>query len=261
MKSLRVVAAFISLCWTELVLAQEPSSNAAAPSSGEGAAAAAAAAASNGDWMAFLQNEGLTSFVLDASLIIFLSALIAFHPSIARKRDTLEDVELPKTILSYGLVGMVVGFLVVRYGPEIGFVVFGIGTLIRFRTDVGSSKDTGRVILVTLTGLCVGLGLPHIAILTVATAWVLIAFVERRNLFKITIRPIEEGQNYLVADSYTNALKQHGYNIVRIKTVPLKRQVEILFETPKQISQPDIEKQFASTPDLPGKGQIDWELI
>ena len=28
--------------------------------------------------------------------------------------------------------------------------------------------------------------------------------------------------------------------------MPLKRQVEILFETPKQISQPDIEKQFAS---------------
>jgi len=215
----------------------------------------------NDEWSQFLKGGVLLSFAVDASLTIILSAIIAFHPSVTRKRDTLEEVELPKTILFYGLVGMIVGFLVVRNGPEIGFVVFGIGTLIRFRTDVGNSKDTGRVILVTLTGLCVGLDIPHIAILSVATAWILIYFLERRNLYKITIRLLAEDSHDLLADEYIKILEVNGYNIVRKKTAPIKKQVEILFETPNHITQLDLEEKFASNTSLNAQSQIDWELI
>ncbi|NJM34915.1 MAG: multidrug transporter AcrB, partial [Rhodomicrobium sp.] len=47
----------------------------------------------------------------------------------------------------------------------VGFVIFGLGGLMRFRTETSSTRDTSRLIIVTLIGLICGLNLPHFAVL------------------------------------------------------------------------------------------------
>src|SRR5581483_12282493 len=91
-----------------------------------------------------------------------------------RTVDTLGEADLPKVFIMYAFIGAVIGVTVREFGMVIGVVVFGIGGLIRFRTATESTVDTGNLIVVTLAGLIAGLGLPHVAVISVATAWVLI---------------------------------------------------------------------------------------
>ena len=62
-------------------------------------------------------------------------------------------------VVTMELIGMAIGFLVLQHGAIIGFVVFGIGGLLRFRSVLRNATDTVEVILVTLLGLCVAIGL------------------------------------------------------------------------------------------------------
>ncbi len=120
-----------------------------------------------------------------------LTAAIAFHPEISRKRSSLSDIELPKTMIIYSVIGMMVGYLVgldEKIGQVIGFTIFGLGGLMRFRTEIGSAKETGRLIFVTLGGLCVGLNLYTVAVCSFGIIWLLIFFTERKNLYQIIIR-------------------------------------------------------------------------
>jgi hypothetical protein len=113
----------------------------------------------------------LAVFVLDCIIVLAVSSAIVFHPVRIRARRNVRDLELPRLFLLYGLIGMAIGFLVLQYGAVIGFVVFGIGGLLRFRSVIRNSTNTVEVILVTLLGLCVGLNLQHIAILIGVSAW------------------------------------------------------------------------------------------
>ena len=106
-------------------------------------------------WSSFADHFLLLDMVLVLLLALALGAVIAYHPSIRGRASTLEQFEQPKTLLMYAVVAAVVA-LIVQVQPAMAFVIFGIGGLLRFRTEVGDAKDTGRVILVTVLGLCCG---------------------------------------------------------------------------------------------------------
>ena len=80
----------------------------------------------------------------------------------------------------YALIGMVVGFLVTNHGALIGFVIFGIGGLLRLRTDADTTRDMMRLILVILIGLCVGLDLPVMAVIKTPSALLIMRFRDLR---------------------------------------------------------------------------------
>ena len=123
-------------------------------------------------WAGFLDTDALTQSFLALILATFLGAVIAFHPTTARTVDTRAEAELPKVLIMYALVGAVVGEIVLEYGMVVGFVIFGLGGLMRFRTDAASTRDTGRLIMVTLIGLISGLNLPHFAVMATVFAWI-----------------------------------------------------------------------------------------
>lgn len=125
-------------------------------------------------WSGFLDTRFFLETLVALSLAIGLGAVIAFHPITPRTVDTLQEAEMPKVYILYALIGAMVGVTVVEYGMVVGFVVFGLGGLMRFRTDTESTRDTGRLIIVTLLGLISGLHLPHLAILSAAFAFGLI---------------------------------------------------------------------------------------
>ena len=146
-------------------------------------------------------HELLSVFVLDCIIVLAVSSAIVFHPVRIRARRNVRDLELPRLFLLYGLIGMAIGFLVLQYGAVIGFVVFGIGGLLRFRSVIRNSTNTVEVILVTLLGLCVGLNLQHIAILIGVSAWLVIWFFGRKRKYQLSVKHTNlEGLTAMLAD-------------------------------------------------------------
>jgi hypothetical protein len=145
--------------------------------------------------------ELLVVFALNCIVVLAVSSAIVFHPVRIRARRNVRDLELPRLFLMYGLIGMAIGFLVLQYGAVIGFVIFGIGGLLRFRTVIRNSTNTVEVILVTLLGLCVGLNLQHIAILIGISAWLVIWFFGRKRKYQLSVKHTNlEGLTAMLAD-------------------------------------------------------------
>ena len=122
-------------------------------------------------------------------LAIVLGAVIGYHPTTPRTVDRLNEADMPKIFIMYAFIGAVIGVTVREFGMVIGVVVFGIGGLIRFRTDTGSTRDTGRLIVVTLAGLIAGLGLPHFAVITTVFAFILIYAFDASPACRVRDRP------------------------------------------------------------------------
>ena len=76
-------------------------------------------------------------------LAVVLASLIAWHPRGRRQEDMLEAHEERKTFVILGLLASVVSILVV-IDQTMAFVVFGIGSLIRFRTVLDNHVRQAR---------------------------------------------------------------------------------------------------------------------
>src|SRR6185437_10825158 len=86
-------------------------------------------------WSGFLDTHFLADSLAALVLGAALGAVIGFHPMTRRTADTLAEAELPKVHVVFAFVGAVIGLAVREFGMVIGVVVFGIGGLLRFRTD------------------------------------------------------------------------------------------------------------------------------
>ena len=104
-------------------------------------------------WLGFTDLNFLINTVLTLVLATVRGAVLAYHPRRRQTADTVEEIEAPKVFVTYAVIGALIGILVVKYGLVVGFVLFGIGGLIRFRTVMASPSMTGQVIYVTLIGL------------------------------------------------------------------------------------------------------------
>ena len=156
-------------------------------------------------------------------LATVLAALIGYHPMTPRTVDTLSEADMPKVHIMYAFVAAVIGLAVREFGMVIGFVVFGIGGLIRFRTDTGSARDTGRLIVVTLIGLVAGLGLPNLAVITTAFVYALIFLFDARPASRVrrAVEALPEGQFSIAAAA---AYRQHPRG-PRLQDHPQRAQV------------------------------------
>ena len=95
-------------------------------------------------WAGFLDVDFLVNSLLTMLLATVLGAVFAYHPKLLETADTLEEIDARKVYLLYSVIGSLIGILVVKYGLVVGFVLFGIGGLIRFRTVLGSAVLTGQ---------------------------------------------------------------------------------------------------------------------
>ena len=93
-------------------------------------------------WEGFTDVQFLFAFTTRLLLAAVLAAIIAYHPKSQRQIDSLESAEAPKCFILYAVVAAIIGTVVLKFGGVVGFVVFGIGGLLRFRTNVGSVSYT-----------------------------------------------------------------------------------------------------------------------
>jgi short subunit fatty acids transporter len=222
-------------------LAQDP------PSMGEG-------------WAGFRDINFLFHAFMTLALAALLGAVIAYHPRLSRSIDTLAEIEAPKVFVLYAVIGALIGIMVVKYGLVVGFVLFGIGGLIRFRTVLTSAKLTGHVIFVTLIGLSCGLELPHVAVLATAFGFVLMYVIDVKQTFMLNVRAIPPDEFANAVTTYRRLLQDAGCQIVSEKKRPEKFSFAFIFQVSGSLSRQDLESLLESRIDPGIRGYFDLEI-
>jgi hypothetical protein len=159
----------------------------------------------------------------------------------------------------YAFIGAIIGVTVREFGMVIGVVVFGIGGLIRFRTDTDSVRDTGRLIVVTLIGLISGLGLPHFAAITAAFAFALLYVFDSRPLFRVKVAQLPAGRLAECADIYRQALQREGCKLVAEHNSVAKDRLEFVFRLPRRGTKDGVHAALAGVPEE-ARGVIEWDV-
>ncbi|MBY0564078.1 MAG: DUF4956 domain-containing protein [Hyphomonadaceae bacterium] len=211
-------------------------------------------------WAGFMDGGFLMQAVLSLLLATALGAFIGFHPTTQRTVDTRAEAELPKVMIMYALVGAVIGELVLKYGMVVGFVVFGLGGLMRFRTDTASTRDTGRLIIVTLLGLVAGLNLPHFAVIAAVFAWVLIFWLDGHPIFELEVHEIPKGRMKDAATAYRSVLGELKCSIVSENKSFSKHRIDYVFRAPRRITHAELHQALCERVPHDVRGEIDWEV-
>ncbi len=211
-------------------------------------------------WQGFTDFDFLLNAFLTLALAAVLGAAIAYHPKNIKKADTLEEIEAPKVYITYAVIGSLIGIMVVKYGMVVGFVLFGIGGLIRFRTLLRSANLTGHVIFVTLIGLSCGLDLPHVAVLATAFGFVLIYILDARITYRIDVRALAAERITEAAAAYRHVLEQRGCRVMSEKKNPEKGRVEFILRSSQNDMRNFLEHELNANVDASLRGSVDWEI-
>ena len=211
-------------------------------------------------WAGFTDIDFLVSAAIALLLASVLGAIIAYHPTSRRSVHSLEDAEAPKVYVLYSAIGAIAGTMVVKYGTVVGFVVFGIGGLIRFRTDLRSAPMTGRLILVTLIGLSCGLGLPHLAILATLFGFVLIAMLDTNVTCRIVVKHLAGDTLVRAAQAYRGVLENEGCRVLAETKSFAKEQVTLVFHAPHRLPREVLAQQLEVSVPESLRGAVDWDV-
>lgn len=210
-------------------------------------------------WDGLADGWRLLDMIIVLLLSLFLGALIAYHPSSRKRVSSLEHYEQPQTILLYALVAAVVA-IIVKTQPNMAFVIFGIGGLLRFRTMVGEAKDTGRVILVTVVGLSCGLKIFTVALPVTLLGWIMIWVLEKNTAGIIRVSGADELHLQAATRAYREAIEKSGCIVIGEQTKLVKRQFLFVVKIPKDFDKPGLRSRFEALP-AEVRGVVDWERI
>lgn len=209
-------------------------------------------------WAKFTDRWFMLDMMIVLVLSIALSAFVAYHPLTRGKASSIPEIEQPKTFIMYAMVAAVIA-QIVKVQPQMALVVFGIGGLLRFRTDVGEAKDTGRVILVTVVGLCCGLKLYVIAVFATLFGWLIIAYLESQMAGRLLVKGLDRANLTSASEAYSGLLHDAGCRILGEKKNPVKGQVAFVFKAPRQLDRESLENRFGELPEEI-RGAVDWDI-
>ena len=208
----------------------------------------------------YMGANQIWSYLISLAVAITLATIIAYHPQTYGRKENLSDIEAPKTLIFYGMIGSLVGATVADYGPELGFIFFGLGGLMRFRTNSGSTVQTGRLILVALIGLCCGLKMLYLATFSTIVVWILIYLLERRIIHQLDIKKINDKFFPESVIAYRQALKKQKCNVIIENKNLDKSKVSFIFSSPSKLHREDIESFLEQNVVDNYRGVIDWNI-
>ena len=207
-------------------------------------------------WAGFADVQLYIKFASILLAATLSSALLAFHPMYRGRQISLVDLDLRKTLIIYGIVGALIA-VICTVSPSMAFVIFGIGGLMRFRTDVGASKDTGHTIMATLIGLCWGLGLELVAALATAYFWIMIFALESAPPVELTVGGVALPDMERSADAYRDAIRRAGGRVLGHAKDFKRAQMRFVFRMPRRATEEGLAREVAAIPEHL-RGTPDW---
>jgi hypothetical protein len=210
-------------------------------------------------WDAFTDGWYMLNISIVLAMSVLLAAVIAYHPLIRSKASSVEELEQPKIFIMYSIVGAMAA-MVAQVNQTIGFVIFGIGGLLRFRSNVGPAKDTGRVILATIVGVSCGVNLFVAAVFATAFGWILIWYLESHNIGRVMVKGLTPVIIPRATEAYRQVLAAAGCKILGEKKKVTKGQISFVFRTVRPIDREALEDQFEAQVPQELRGSVDWEI-
>jgi hypothetical protein len=211
------------------------------------------------DWSSLTDVRFIESSVGILLLATLLGAVIGYHPATRRTVNVLHEADMPHVFVMYAVIGAVIGVAVREFGTVVGLVVFGIGGLLRFRSVTDSTRDTVRLIIVTLVGLIAGLGLVHFAAIITVFTFVLIYVFDTSPPYRIRVEGIAKDRAGPCADVYRGILNGHGCSIIAEHHSLEKARIEFVFRLPRRSTRDRLDTELRSiAADL--RGEVDWEI-
>ena len=207
-------------------------------------------------WQAFAEPEQY----LHAALVLITATLsglaLAYHPVYRGRSLSLEDLEQRKTLVVYSSMGALIA-IICTVAPSMAFVIFGIGGLMRFRTNTGESKTTGHTIMGTLIGLCWGLGLQLVAVLATLYFWLMIYLLEAVRTQELVVAGVEQSLWSRSAEAYREALTRAGCRVLGQNKNFKKGQLTFTLRVPRSFTSDDVSRALEQVPpEL--RGAFDW---
>jgi hypothetical protein len=210
-------------------------------------------------WRRFADGAFFLRVTMDLALALAMASTIAFHPRRHGRAIDVDEVEYPKTVLLYAVVGTIVAEIVV-VSPAMALVVFGIGGLLRFRTDVGRAHDTGHVILATLVGIACGLGRFPLALMATAVGWLLIWTLERGVSYRLVVEGVDRRSIEPSLAAYQALLQREGWSIRGVKREPAKKRFSLYVQGRREPDHGPVEDRLTGAPDEL-RGEPYWEEV
>jgi hypothetical protein len=204
-----------------------------------------------------LNREQLLVGLSMIGLALVGGALLAYHPLTIGRVSSLVEMDYPKIIIIYSVVGALTGFLA-SVNNVLAFAIFGIGGLMRFRTEIQSTKETGRAILATVIGIIWGVGLWQVALAATALAWVLVLVLDWRVGYRMVGRGIEAEAVEASANAHREVLESYGCQITQVRKNPRKGQFSIVFKASRKLEREDLEAAFDEDVEEANRATIDW---
>jgi hypothetical protein len=199
-------------------------------------------------WMSFEDPAQYLHYGLVLVLATVTGAILAYHPVHRRRGLTLEALEQRKTVLVYSVIGALIA-LVCMAEPSMAFVIFGIGGLMRFRTDTGSPKATGHTIVATLIGLCWGLGMNLAATLATVYVWLLTYALEANGIMQLNVGGIDVADMARATDAYRDAIVRAGGSVLGHSKNFKNEQLRFVLRVPRKTSLDQLKQQLDAIPE------------
>ena len=145
-------------------------------------------------------------------------------------------------------------------GYLIGFVIFGIGGLFRFRMASSSIADTGKLVIVSLIGLATGLDLPVMALIASVAAWIVIWVFGGSEKLKLEVKFDEQAEPQLAMLRLQDHLVQNGFSVSSVSKTKFKPTAQYLLIARKSDDQTRLIREMAEVRSQPGSGVVDWQI-
>lgn len=211
-------------------------------------------------WSQALNVVEMLDFLLTLGETVLLTALLAFHPVVVARSRRTGVIDLQKGLFLFSLIGMLTGFLVVHHGYLIGFVIFGIGGLFRFRMETSSIPETAKLVIASLVGLAAGLDLPVMAVIATAAAWVVIYLFGRTERLALEVKFDEAAAPQVSMQHLQDHLKSMGYAIASVSKTKFKPVAEYVLVSRDPDAQRKLVNEMAELQGRKESGILDWHI-
>jgi len=202
----------------------------------------------------------MTEFLLAFAETIVLTALLAFHPVNIGFRERNWSFDLSISMFLFALIGMLTGFLVVHHGYLIGFVIFGIGGLFRFRMETSSAIDTSQMVIAALVGLAVGLDLPVMATVGMAATWIVLAVFGKSQTLALEVKFDEAAAPPDAILRLQEDLAAQGFRPLSVSKAKFKPTAHYVLSSRKRAAQVELVRALSELQARPESGVADWHI-
>ncbi len=188
----------------------------------------------------FLHWQYLLRLFLGFALAVTYAWFISWSPRRPAGADPASAIEEGKTLIVLGMLGAVVAEIT-KLSPSMAFVIFGIGSLVRFRTALDDPKLTGKAIMVVVIGLACGMDQWALGGFVTLAAWVLIYWLESHASVRLKVRVNGKQDVRAVYGEVTEFLHKNRCRVKAASLYENKRSMVFIAQVPAELNASEME--------------------